>query len=81
MGTIKGPRVHALIVEDSSHKYWKSKYKYKKKSHPHPKKEGYKKHFTDAFGSKGEMGRKWEKCMYCHKGFHLESTCMKKIYI
>jgi hypothetical protein len=29
MGTIKGPRVHALIVHDGSHKYQKSKDKYK----------------------------------------------------
>jgi hypothetical protein len=67
MGTIKGPRVHALIVPDGSHKYHKSKYKDKQKAHAHPKKEGYTKSFTDAFGSKGEKGRKGEKCTYCHK--------------
>jgi hypothetical protein len=78
MGTIKGPRVHALIVHDGSHKYHKSKYKDKWKSHAHLKKEGYTKPFTDASGSKGEKGRKFEKCTYCHKGFHSESTCMKK---
>jgi hypothetical protein len=42
------------------------------------KKEGYTKPFIDASGSKGEKGRKGEKCTYCHKGFHSESTCMKK---
>ena len=47
-------------------------------SHAHLKKEGYTKPFTDASRSKGEKGRKGEKCMYCHKGFHLESTCMQK---
>jgi hypothetical protein len=78
MGTIKGPRVHALTVHDGSHKYHKSKDKYKRKSHAHPKKEGYTKPFTDASRSKGEKGRKGEKCRYCHKGFHSESTCMKK---
>jgi hypothetical protein len=78
MGTIKGPRVHALTVHDVSHKYQKSKYKYKWKAHAHSKKEGYIKPFTDASRSKGEKGRKGEKCMHCHKGFHLESTCMKK---
>jgi hypothetical protein len=31
MGTIKGPRVHALTVHDGSHKYQKSKDKYKRK--------------------------------------------------
>jgi hypothetical protein len=70
MGTIKGPRVHALTVHDGSQKYWKYKNKYKRKSHAHPKKEGYTKPFTDASESKGEKGRKGEKCRYCHKGFH-----------
>jgi hypothetical protein len=54
MGTIKGPRVHALTVNDGSHKYQKYKDKYKRKSHAHPKKEGYTKPFTDASGSKGK---------------------------
>jgi hypothetical protein len=59
----------------------KSKYKDKRKYYAHTKKEGYTKPFTDASRSKGEKGRKGEKCMYYHKGFHSESTCMqKKIY-
>jgi hypothetical protein len=78
MGDIKGTRAHALTVHDRSHKYHKSKDKYKQKSHAHTKKEGYKKPFTDSSGSKGEKGRKGEKCTYFHKGFHLESSCMKK---
>ena len=57
MGTIKGPRAHALTVHDGSHKYQKSKDKYKKKDHAHTKKEGYTKPFTDASRSKGEKGR------------------------
>jgi hypothetical protein len=79
MGTIKGPRMHALIVHDDNQKYHKYKYKDKQKYHVHLKKEGYKKTFTDASGSKGEKGRKGEKCTYCHKGFHPKSACMKKI--
>jgi hypothetical protein len=78
MSTIKGLRVHTLTVHDGSHKYKKSKDKYKRKYHAHTKKEGYTKPCTDASGSKGEKGRKGEKCTYCHKGFHSESTCMKK---
>jgi hypothetical protein len=78
MGAIKGPRAHALTILDGSHKYKKYKDKYKRKYHAHMNKEGYTKPFTDASGSKGEKGRKGEKCMYCHKGFHSESTCMKK---
>jgi hypothetical protein len=78
MGTIKGPRAHALTVHDASHKYKKSKDKDKRKSHAHLKKEGYTKPFTDASRSKGEKRRKGEKCTYCHKGFHSESTCMQK---
>jgi hypothetical protein len=78
MGAIKGPRAHALTVDDGSHKYQKSKYKDKRKSHAHLKKEGYTKPFTDASRSKGEKGRKGEKCTYYHKGFHSKSACMKK---
>jgi hypothetical protein len=62
MGIIKGPKEHALIMHDGSHKYHKHKDKYKHKSHSNPKKKGYTKPFTDASGSKGEKGRKWEKC-------------------
>jgi hypothetical protein len=78
MGTIKGPREHALTVLDGSHKYQKYKDKDKRKSHAHPKKEGYTKPFIDAFKSKGEKERKGEKCVYCHKVFHPKSTCMQK---
>jgi hypothetical protein len=78
MGTIKGPKEHALTVLDGSHKHHKSKDKYKQKSHAHQKKEGYTKPFIDVAGSKEEKGRKGEKCTYCHKGFHSESACMKK---
>jgi hypothetical protein len=78
MGTIKGPRAHALTVHDGSHKYQKSKDKYKWKAHAHTKKEGYTKPFTDASRSKGEKGRKGEKCTYYHKEFHSEYACMQK---
>jgi hypothetical protein len=78
MGTIKGPRVHTLTVHDGRQKYQKYKYKDKQKGHAHTKKEWYTKPFTDASESKGEKGRKGEKCTYCHKGFHSESTCMHK---
>jgi hypothetical protein len=78
MGAIKGPWAHALTVHDGSHKYKKSKDKDKQKAHAHTKKEGYTKPFTEASRSKGEEGRKGEKCTYCHKGFHLEYACMQK---
>jgi hypothetical protein len=78
MGKIKSPKVHALTMQYGIHQYKKSKDKDKSKAHAHPKKEGYTKPFTDASGSKGEKGRKGEKCMYYQKGFHPESTCMKK---
>jgi hypothetical protein len=78
MGAIKGPRVHALTMHDGIHKYHKYKDKYKRKSHAHTKKEGYTKPFNDASESKGEKGRKGEKCTYCHKGFHSEYKCMQK---
>jgi hypothetical protein len=78
MGTINGPRAHALTMHDGSQKYMKSKDKDKQKSHAHLKKEGYTKPFIDASGSKGEKGRKGEKCTCCLKGFHSESACMQK---
>jgi hypothetical protein len=83
MGKIKGPKAHALIVQDGSgHQYQKSKDKYKRKAHANPKKEGYSKPFNDASKSKGGKGRKEEKCSYYHKRFHPESTCMQKhIYL
>jgi hypothetical protein len=56
MGTIKGPRAHALTMHDGSQKYQKSKDKDKWKDHAHPKKEGYTKPFTDASASKGKRG-------------------------
>jgi hypothetical protein len=61
MGRIKGPKAHPITVQDGSHQYHKYKYKYKRKTHAHPKKEGYSKPFTDAFGSKCGKGRKGEK--------------------
>jgi ATP sulfurylase len=68
MGKIKGPKVHALTMQDcSSHQYHKSKDKEKRKAHENPKKEGYSKPFNDASVSKVRKGRKWEKWTYCHK--------------
>ena len=58
MGTIKGPRVHALTVHDGRHKHKKYKDKDNQKYHAHVNKEGYTKPFTNASGSKGEKGRK-----------------------
>jgi hypothetical protein len=48
------------------------------KKHDNPNKEGYSKSFNDASRSKGGKGRKWDKYVYFHKGFHLEFACMKK---
>jgi hypothetical protein len=78
MGKIKGPKAHALTVQDGSHQYQKYKYKGIRKAHANMQKEGYSKPFTDASRSKREKGRKGEKCACSHKGFHLESACMKK---
>jgi hypothetical protein len=78
MGTIKGPRAHEIIVHDGSHIYQRYKYKYKRKSHAHLKKEGYTKRFTDASGSKGENGRKREKCT--KDSIQNPHACKKKIF-
>jgi hypothetical protein len=54
MGKIKGPKVHALTVQDRiGHQYQKSKDKEKRKPHANPNKEGYSKPFNDASRSKG----------------------------
>jgi hypothetical protein len=77
MGKIKGPKVHAVIVQDGSgHKYQKYKDNDKRKTHGNPKKEGYSKPFNDASRSKGGKGRKGEKCTYFHKGFHPKYACI-----
>jgi hypothetical protein len=68
--------MHSLCNMVATNIKYKDKYKWK--AHAHPKKEGYTKTFTDASRSKGEKGRKGEKCTYCHKGFHSESACMQK---
>jgi hypothetical protein len=78
MGKIKGPKVHALTVQYGAINIINIKIKEKWKAHANPKKEGYSKPFTNASRSKGEKGRKGEKCTYCHKGFHPESACMQK---
>jgi hypothetical protein len=79
MEKIKGPKVHALVVQDgSSHQNQKSKNKDKRKAHENPKKEGYSKPFNDSSGSKRAKVTKGEKCTYCHKGFHLEYPCRQK---
>jgi hypothetical protein len=42
MGKIKGPKAHALTMQDDNdHQYQKSEYQYKRKTHANPKKEGY----------------------------------------
>jgi hypothetical protein len=49
MRKIKGPKVHALTVQDDiGHQNHKSKDKDKRKTHANPKKEGYSKPFNDA---------------------------------
>jgi hypothetical protein len=58
MGKIKGPKEHALTVQDGNHQYQKYKYKDKRKSHANPKKEGYSKPFTDASDPKVEREEK-----------------------
>jgi hypothetical protein len=78
MEKIKGPKAHAITMQDGSHQYKKYKDKDKRKSHANPKKEGYSKPFTNASRSKSGKGRKGEKCTYFHKGFHPESACMQK---
>eukprot|EP00253_Pinus_taeda_P002130 PITA_02130 len=83
---IKPPKAHALDVHDSSHnKHHRSdscqknqQQKDKGKAHSHPKKEGYTKPFNDFSGSRNEKGKKGNRCTYCQRGFHPESSCMKK---
>ena len=77
MGKIKGSEAHALVVHDGSDNP-KQISEDKGKAHANPKKEGNTKPFNDSSRSKGEKGKKGEKCTYCQRGFHPESSCMKK---
>jgi len=68
MGKIKGSKAHALAVHDGSHNpKQRFKSKDKGKAHANPKKEGNTKPFNDSSRSKGEKGKKWEKCTYFEK--------------
>jgi hypothetical protein len=59
MGKIKGPKGHALTVQDGSgHQYQKYKYKDKRKAHANQNKEGYSKPLNEASRSKSGKGRK-----------------------
>ena len=77
MGKIKGSKAHSLVVHDGSHNP-KQRSEDKGKAHANTKKEGNTKPFNDSSGSKGEKGKKGDKCTYYQRGFHPESSCMKK---
>ena len=79
MGTIKPSKDKALVVGDSK---VDSKSKEKDKNPPKQKRDknksqeepqGSKKN-SQKKKNKGEMN----KCAYCSKGYHPESSCMKK---
>ena len=86
MGKTKPPKVHALAVHDDSHNKnhrYDSNQKNQQqkdngKAHSHPKKEGYTKPFNDSSSSRSEKGKKGNRCTYCQRGFHPESSWMKK---
>ena len=79
MGTIKPSKDQAMVARDLR---VDSKGKKKVKNPPEQKREkensqedpsGFKKNFQNK-KNKGEMS----KCAYCSKGYHPESSCMKK---
>ena len=79
MGTIKPSKYQDLVVGDSK---VDSKSKKKDKNPPEQKREKNKSQ-EEPQGSKNKFQKKknkWEmsKCAYYSKGYHLESSCMKK---
>ena len=79
MGTIKPSKYQALVVGDSR---VDSKFK-KKSKNPLEKKRDKNKSQEDPQGSKKKSQKKkkkgeMSKCTYCSKGFHPESSYMKK---
>ena len=79
MGTIKPSKDKTLVTRDS-----RVDSKGKKKDKKPPKKKRDKsKSQEDPSGSKKNFQKKknkgeMRKCAYCSKGYHLESSCMKK---
>jgi hypothetical protein len=80
MGIIKGSNAHRVSMHKSSSACNpKTKKKGRGKVHVDPNNEGYSKPFDDSSGSKGRKGKKGKtKFGYCNRGYHPESTCMKK---
>ena len=79
MGTIKPSREQDLVSRDSR---VDSKGKKKSKKPPDQKRDKSK-YQEDPSGSKKSFQKKknkgeMRKCAYCSKGYHLESSCMKK---
>jgi hypothetical protein len=79
MGVIKKSKAHALVAHVcSSSQNQKYKVKGKPKLREKSKKEWYSKPFNDSWRSKSGKQLKGNRCTYRNRGFHLESTCMKK---
>ena len=79
MGTIKTSKDQALAAWVSN----LSKGKKKDRDSKQPEKKKQDKPNIHDGGSnrckdKDKMGKENTKCTYCHKGWHLESECMKK---
>lgn len=81
MGTLKNSNAHALIVHGSGKNNSKSNQqsKGKGKKELDPRKEGNPKPPDGSTNSKEKKDKKGKsKCSYCNRGYHPESSCMKK---
>ncbi|KAH9291034.1 hypothetical protein KI387_044163 [Taxus chinensis] len=81
MGTLKNSKAHALVVHASEKNNSKSnqQFKGKAKKDSDPRKEGKPKPLDGSTGSKEKRDKKGNsKCTYCNRGYHPESSCMKK---
>jgi hypothetical protein len=81
MRNIKGPKVHALTVQDGSRQFYKSKDKYKRKAQENPKKEGYSKPFSDVPNPKVEREEKGRNAHTVTKDSIQNTHACKKKYL
>ena len=81
MATIKASKYQDLVVGDSKMDS-KGKKKSNQKKPPYQNKDKSKFHEESSSSKKNSQKKKGKfkmrKCTYCGKGYHLESSCMKK---
>jgi hypothetical protein len=79
MGAINSSKALALVVHEINKSNLKTKQKGKGKKDLEQRNDSYFKSFDDSSNSKGGKGKQGKtKCGYYNRGYHPESSCMKK---